>query len=422
MGSSHLYASITSACLLLCAGTSLLGDTLEITSTPSGATVEINGEVVGHTPYREEHPGSHFGRPKTILSKRLDHGMVARVSLPGYTTKELQLTDGPKDWVSIKGRRNGQYWTLRKKSFHAELALISDVFTGRLELGSSVVDRPLRSIPDVAFSIKEVASRTKPAIVELKGIHGRGSGFLITETGVIATNAHVIRDEEIVLASFSDGRQFPAKVLESEEGVDIGFVKIEGTDFLYLPLAPIGEVRQGDPVVAFGSPGGGMPFSITQGVVGGIDKLPGAGPGTWIQTDAVINPGNSGGPLLNLRGEVIGITAERLATRGGGGLSFALSSSDLLAVLRKLYPDLQGQMSKMSDESSGALDQKGIVEFQSTERAEIRIDGQPWGNTPATIPLSAGRHHVVIKRQGHTDWITYINVAPGGHQTLVAPE
>ena len=407
---------------LLCLAHPARADTLEITSTPSGATVEINGEIVGKTPYREEHPGSHFGRPKTILSKRLDHGIVARVTLQGYTTKELQLTDGPKDWVTLRGRHNGQYWTIRKKSFHADLEKISDVFTGRPELGPSAADTPLRDAPDAGLSIKQIASRTKPAVVQLKGAHGRGSGFLITETGVIATNAHVVHDEEVVSASFSDGRQLPAKVLQSEERLDIGFLKIEGEKFPYLRLAPVNEVQQGDTVVAFGNPGGGMPFSITQGVVSAIDKLPGAGPGTWIQTDAVINPGNSGGPLLNLKGEVIGITAERLATRGGGGLTFALSASDLLGVLQNLYPELGIQISKMSDQVSKPNPERGMVDFQSSGPAEIWIDGQFWGNTPGTISLSAGVHHAVIKRPGRADWIRPFTVSPGGHQTLIPPE
>jgi serine protease Do len=82
-----------------------------------------------------------------------------------------------------------------------------------------------------------------------------------------------------------------------------------------------------------------MPFSVTKGIVSGIGKFSSAGPGLWIQTDASINPGNSGGPLLNARGEVIGINTLRLNKRDTAGVGFALSASDLIAVLRQYYPD-----------------------------------------------------------------------------------
>jgi len=112
-------------------------DTLQITSTPSGATVEINGVVVGTTPYQNEVPGGYFHRTVTALGKRLEYAMVARISLAGYATKELQLTEGPKEWVSLKGHKHGEYWLLRNKQFHVELDRLSEVFTGDLATSSS---------------------------------------------------------------------------------------------------------------------------------------------------------------------------------------------------------------------------------------------------------------------------------------------
>jgi S1-C subfamily serine protease len=104
-------------------------------------------------------------------------------------------------------------------------------------------------------------------------------------------------------------------------------------------LLRTGNVRQGESVMAIGNPGGAMPFSVTKGIVSGIGKFSSAGPGLWIQTDASINPGNSGGPLLNARGEVIGINTLRLNKKDATGVGFALSASDLIAVLREYYPD-----------------------------------------------------------------------------------
>jgi len=80
-----------------------------------------------------------------------------------------------------------------------------------------------------------------------------------------------------------------------------------------------------------------MNFSVTKGIVSSIGKYPKAGSGTWIQTDAPINPGNSGGPLLNMQGEVVGMSTQRLVRSGINGVGFALSAEDLLSVLKKFY-------------------------------------------------------------------------------------
>ena len=81
-----------------------------------------------------------------------------------------------------------------------------------------------------------------------------------------------------------------------------------------------------------------MVFSVTKGIVSAVDKFPNAGPGTWIQTDAQLNPGNSGGPLMNMKGEVIGITTSKPAGTKTTGIGFALSTSDLVRILRNFYP------------------------------------------------------------------------------------
>jgi S1-C subfamily serine protease len=81
-----------------------------------------------------------------------------------------------------------------------------------------------------------------------------------------------------------------------------------------------------------------MPFAVTKGIVSAVGKFSAAGPGIWIQTDATINPGNSGGPLLNARGQVIGINTLKLDRKSVSGIGFALSATDLLSVLLKYYP------------------------------------------------------------------------------------
>src|SRR4029077_16115167 len=90
--------------VLLVCPVRLAADTLKITSTPSGATVEIDGVREGITPFEKDYPGGYFHKTKTSMGSRLEHPMVARISLAGYATKEIQMTDGPMNWISLNGR------------------------------------------------------------------------------------------------------------------------------------------------------------------------------------------------------------------------------------------------------------------------------------------------------------------------------
>src|SRR5260221_7958128 len=127
---SHLLLSFAFALSLYPAFT--CADTLKITSTPPGASVEIDGVMVGTTPYKAEVPGGYFHKTRTALGRRLQHSMIARVSLAGYTTKELQMTEGPMNWVSLKGHNHGEYWLFKMNHFRVELDPISKVFTGNI--------------------------------------------------------------------------------------------------------------------------------------------------------------------------------------------------------------------------------------------------------------------------------------------------
>jgi PEGA domain len=96
-------------------------DNLEITSTPSGATVEIDGVAVGTTPYSKDFPGGYFHRTRTALGSRLEHAMGARIRLAGYATKEVPLSQGPINQVGLNGRNHGECWLLKSTRFHADL-------------------------------------------------------------------------------------------------------------------------------------------------------------------------------------------------------------------------------------------------------------------------------------------------------------
>src|SRR5262249_21743733 len=144
--------------------------------------------------------------------------------------------------------------------------------------------------------------------------------------------------EDSLLAELPGAMQLDARVVYIDDTLDVALLKVDGAAFPHLTLADTAAVRQGETVLAVGNPGAAMTFSVTKGIVSAVEPFPGAGPGTWIQTDAPINPGNSGGPLINMRGEVVGITTSKLVRKNTNGIGFALSSSDLFTALKRFYP------------------------------------------------------------------------------------
>ena len=182
-------------------------DSLKITSTPPGATVELDGVPAGTTPFEKNFPGGYFHRTKTALGQRMEHPMVARVSLPGFATREIALTQGPMDWIDLHGRHHGQHSLFKTDHSHVDLDTITSMFTGAV----AAVRTPEPASVAPELSLEELVRRTKPAVVCLKGFDTMGSGFFVTETGVIATNAHVARGDSTLTAILPTGEQLPAK-------------------------------------------------------------------------------------------------------------------------------------------------------------------------------------------------------------------
>jgi serine protease Do len=168
--------------------------------------------------------------------------------------------------------------------------------------------------------------RRLPQQQQLPQTRGMGSGFIIDPSGLIMTNTHVVSDAEEVRVRLHDGREFIATDIKTDPLSDVAIVRIDGAgDLESLPLGDSSAVEIADWVLAIGSP-----FGLDLTVTAGIISAKGRGPGItdredFLQTDAAINPGNSGGPLLNLRGEVIGINTA-ISTRSGGydGVGFAI--------------------------------------------------------------------------------------------------
>lgn len=164
---------------------------------------------------------------------------------------------------------------------------------------------------------------------------GVGSGFILSSDGFVMTNAHVVEGADEVLVTLTDKREFKAKIIGADKRSDVAVVKIEAAGLPAVKIGDINRLRVGEWVMAIGSPFG-LENTVTAGIVSARqrdtgDYLP------FIQTDVAINPGNSGGPLINMRGEVVGINSQ-IYSRSGGfqGISFAIPIDEAIRVSEQL--------------------------------------------------------------------------------------
>lgn len=164
---------------------------------------------------------------------------------------------------------------------------------------------------------------------------GVGSGFVLTADGFIMTNAHVVDGADEVLVTLTDKREFKAKIIGADKRSDVAVVKIEASGLPAVKIGDINRLKVGEWVMAIGSPFG-LENSVTAGIVSAKQRdtgeyLP------FIQTDVAINPGNSGGPLINMRGEVVGINSQ-IYSRSGGymGISFSIPIDEAVRVSDQL--------------------------------------------------------------------------------------
>lgn len=155
-------------------------------------------------------------------------------------------------------------------------------------------------------------------------LQAMGSGFIVTKDGYLFSNFHVVKNATKIVVVLADNRKFDAKVIGTDPETDIAVLKINANNLPVVPLGDSGEVQIGDLVVAIGNPFG-LSGTYTTGTISYIGRPGMSGYQRFIQTDAPINPGNSGGPLVNIKGQVIGINAAIQSMTGGyQGISFAI--------------------------------------------------------------------------------------------------
>ena len=177
--------------------------------------------------------------------------------------------------------------------------------------------------------------RQAPQHQEEEVPRGVGSGFIISQDGYVLTNAHVVDGASEVYVKLTDKREFKAKVIGADKRTDVAVLKIEGSRLPRVNVGDSDKIKAGEWVIAIGSP-----FDLDNTVTAGIVSAKARDTGDYlplIQTDVAVNPGNSGGPLINMRGEVIGINSQ-IYSRSGGymGISFAIPIDEAMRVVEQL--------------------------------------------------------------------------------------
>ncbi|HET7040891.1 MAG TPA: trypsin-like peptidase domain-containing protein [Gemmatimonadales bacterium] len=225
-------------------------------------------------------------------------------------------------------------------------------------------DAAVRMLSDLSDAYAEISERAKPSVVYVQSTiaasdeerrptripnlppgfqiippghprveRGSGSGFIVSPDGYILTNNHVVEGADKVTVRLLDRREFTARVVGADPATDVAVIKIEASGLTPMPFGNSDDARVGEMVLAIGNPlGNNLTFTVTSGIISAkgrrladLERQDGRSIGDFIQTDAAINPGNSGGPLVNIRGEVIGINSAIASETGTfTGYGFAI--------------------------------------------------------------------------------------------------
>src|SRR5262245_40534493 len=208
---------------------------------------------------------------------------------------------------------------------------VVNVSTKRVEGGSGAMKSPFGHGDPFEQFFRQYGDQPK------KSVRSMGSGFIINANGHIITNNHVVDGATEIMVKLSDGRELAGKVIGRDPKTDLALLKVEASGLPTIALGDSAELKVGEPVMAIGNPFG-LEQTVTTGIVSATGRVIGQGPyDDFIQTDASINPGNSGGPLINARGQAIGINAAIFSQHGGSvGIGFAIPSNQAKTVVTQL--------------------------------------------------------------------------------------
>jgi S1-C subfamily serine protease len=415
--------SILLTALILTASVSTYAKkTLRIESDPPGAKVEIAGESVGMTPLtRDNIKDFMFQGPLYGWSEFLATPLQMTVSKEGYVTQTIIITKGPFVWASLDRSIVKYFYLISSPYFNIKLQKVGEFLGGNplaAKDSSSSTALASPSVSKASLSTEEIVSTALPAVVTIRSGQGSGSGFFISDTGLIVTNRHVVEGSQKVSVITSRGESFASESVFIHPSKDIALIKIRGSSLPYLKIVDPTTVKVGAEVISIGSPGipgGVLPNTVTKGIVSAFrdaDQF-----GLYIQTDVSINPGNSGGPLINLSGEVVGISSLKLVAPGIDGLNFAIFASEILKMLKEQF----NFVPSYAEARTTVKDDKAVVEITSEPSgAEISVDGVFTSSTPSKLSLSIGEHSIRVSRPGFKEWERRIGVEAGSSKTLNA--
>ncbi|UDG83183.1 DegQ family serine endoprotease [Candidatus Vallotia lariciata] len=207
---------------------------------------------------------------------------------------------------------------------------------------------------------------------------GVGSGFILSSNGYVMTNAHVVHDADTIYVTLTDKREFKAKLIGVDERTDVALVKIDAENLPTVIISDSNKVRVGEWVVAIGSP-----FGLENTVTAGIVSAKGRDTGDYlpfIQTDVAVNPGNSGGPLINMKGEVIGINSQIYSRTGGYmGISFAIPIDEAIRVSDQLKINgrvVRGRIAvSISEVTKEVSESLGLAKTKGALVSSVEING-----------------------------------------------
>ena len=273
------------------------------------------------------------GNWKSALTRRLLTPLLAIAMVAGFGAYEIYKPAAataavaapaaaplPEDSVSALLSLDKAMETV---SAHVTPAVVNVAVAARIKAQANMPD----DMPDFFkhfFGDQQMPMQRGPQIE-----HGLGSGVIIAPNGYIVTNNHVIKDATDIRVTLNDGRIMPAKLVGADPLTDLAVIKVEASGLPSLPWGDSTTLRTGQTVLAFGNPYN-FRFTVTRGIVSAVNRANPYSddphkPGQFIQTDAAINPGNSGGPLVDARGEVVGINTFLISPSGSfSGMGFAI--------------------------------------------------------------------------------------------------
>jgi len=211
--------------------------------------------------------------------------------------------------------------------------------------GSSMVPDKIKSLQDYNLATMKIAALLEPSVVKIELPNNKGSGFIVSNSGHIVTCNHVITQADSITVTLKNGSKYDAKLVRKDENEDIAILKIvsDRNDFIPAPFGSSANVEIGEDVLAIGYPQSYDlvgPATFTKGIISAIQTMQNR---TWIQTDAALNAGNSGGPLVNLRGQVIGINKIEMVDdhlgEGVDSLNFAIPIDEVKQFIQESVMD-----------------------------------------------------------------------------------